>query len=69
MTNYQFRVNWRGRLVLQRLHSCRGQFGDREYHWSDATVQDLKNYYEQLCQIQKPCACQEQRRLFDAECG
>lgn len=69
MTNYQFRTNWRGQLVLQRLHSCRGQFGDREYHWSDATTQDLKNYYEQLCKIQAACACQEQRSLFDMECG
>jgi hypothetical protein len=69
MTNYQFRTNWRGQLVLQRLHSCRGQFGDREYHWSDATATDLKNYYQQLGKLQNCCDCQQQRELFEQECA
>lgn len=48
MNNYQFRTNWRGQLVLQRLNTYRNQFGDREYQWEDATTKDLKHYYQQL---------------------
>jgi hypothetical protein len=69
MNNYQFRTNWRGKLILQRKFHARDKWGDKYYYWQDANTTDLKHYYEQLCQIQKPCACQEQRRLFDAECG
>jgi hypothetical protein len=59
MKNYQFRTNWRGQLILQRLNTYRNQFGDREYQWEDANTQDLKHYYEQLCKIQTSCAGQE----------
>lgn len=69
MKNYQFRTNWRGKLILQRLNTYRDQFGDREYLWEDATTQDLKTYYEQLCKIQNPPTCQELRSLFDSQCG
>ena len=69
MTNYQFRTNWRGKLVLQRLDWDRDRWGDKYNYWRDATSEDLKDYYEQLCTLQKPCACQEQRSLFDMECG
>lgn len=69
MKRYQFRTNWRGKLILQRLYTWRGPYGDPECEWRDAQTSDLKNYYEQLCEIQKSCTCQEQRRLFDAECG
>jgi hypothetical protein len=69
MTKYQFRTNWRGQLVLQRLDWDRDRWGDKYNYWRDATSEDLKNYYEQLCKIQTACACQEQRSLFDMECG
>jgi hypothetical protein len=69
MKNYRFRTNWRGKLVLQRLHKYRDQWGGPDFRWEDATIQDLKDYYEQLCKVQNPCSCQEQRRLFDAQCG
>lgn len=69
MKRYQFRTNWRGKLILQRLYTWRGPLGDPECEWRDATTEDLKDYYEQLCKVQAPCSCQEQRRLFDAECG
>jgi hypothetical protein len=59
MKNYQFRTNWRGQLVLQRLDSDRDRWGDKYNYWRDATTQDLKDYYEQLCKISNPCACQE----------
>jgi hypothetical protein len=60
MNNYQFRTNWRGKLVLQRLIKYRDQFGDPKFQWEDATTQDLKDYYEQLCNLQKTPTCQEQ---------
>jgi hypothetical protein len=69
MKNYRFRTNWRGQLILQRLHTYRDQFGGPDPLWEDATAKDLKNYYEQLCTLQTACACQEQRSLFDMECG
>lgn len=69
MKNYQFRTNWRGQLILQRQVSYRTGYGDREYRWRDANTQDLKDYYEQLCKVQAPCACQELGRLPNAECG
>ena len=70
MKRYQFRTNWRGQLILQRRYSQpSGYFGDREYVWYDADTSDLKDYYEQLHNLQTSCACQEQRRQFDAECG
>jgi hypothetical protein len=69
MKHYRFRTNWRGKLILQRLYTWRGPYGDPECEWCDATVQDLKDYYAELCKLQTPCTCQEQRRLFDAECG
>jgi hypothetical protein len=69
MKVFQFRTNWRGQLILQRLNTYRNQFGDREHCWEDASTSDLKTYYEQLCNLQNPCASQELRGLFDAECG
>ena len=69
MKNYQFRTNWRGQLVLQRLHWYRNQWGDKNYVWEDATTTDLKDYYEQLCKVSQPCTCEEQRSLFDSQCG
>ncbi len=59
MKNYQFRTNWRGQLVLQRLCGYRDLWGDMYTYWRDADTTDLKDYYEQLCKIQKPCASQE----------
>lgn len=54
MKNYQFRTNWRGQLILQRLVSYRNSWGDKHYCWRDADTQDLKDYYEQLYTVQKP---------------
>ena len=54
MKNYQFRTNWRGKLVLQCQDYRRDQWGDKCYCWRDATTQDLKDYYEQLYTVQKP---------------
>lgn len=54
--NYQFRTNWRGQLVLQRLCGYRDRWGDMYTYWRDADTTDLKDYYEQLCKIQNPCA-------------
>lgn len=69
MTEFQFRTNWRGQLLLQRLHTPRDRWGDPYYEWQDATTQDLKDYYAELHQVQAPPACQELRRRFDAESG
>lgn len=67
--NYQFRTNWRGKLILQCQDYNRDQWGDKYYYWRDATTQDLKDYYAKLYPVQKPCSCQELRCRFDAECG
>ena len=70
MNNYQFRTNWRGQLILQRqVRGWNIYTRSPGLYWRDATAQDLKDYYEQLCKIQAACACQEQRSLFDAQCG
>lgn len=69
MTNYQFRTNWRGKLILQRLVKYRDQFGGPDYQWEDATVTDLKDYYAELCKLQNAPLTQELRRRFDAESG
>lgn len=39
MNNWQFRVSWTGRLVLQRLA------GNVWSYWRDATVSDLRDYF------------------------
>lgn len=59
MNNYRFRTNWRGQLILQRLHTYRDQFGGPDRLWEDADTKDLKDYYEQLCKIQNPCVSPE----------
>lgn len=49
MTNkWRFRVNWRGKVILQRLHKMRtGQYMDWwEYKWYDATSTDLADFYK-----------------------
>jgi hypothetical protein len=48
MNNYQFRTNWRGKLILQRQRSFRDKWGDKQYYWTDATISDLKDYYQQI---------------------
>jgi hypothetical protein len=48
MNNYQFRTNWRGKLILQRQRYSRDKWGDKQYYWADATISDLKDYYQQL---------------------
>lgn len=63
MNNYQFRTNWLGQLVLQRLHTTRDRWGDRCYEWLDATATDLK-YYQEL--YHTPDTVREQ---FERQCG
>lgn len=48
MNNYRFRANWRGKLILQRLHTYRDQWGGPEHLWLDADAGDLRDYYQQL---------------------
>ena len=69
MTKFQFRTNWRGKLILQCLHTYRDNWGDPYTQWHDATTQDLKSYYAELYQVQAPLTTQELRRRFDAESG
>ena len=58
MNNYQFRTNWRGKLILQRRYTASDRWGDRYQFWRDATTTDLKDYYEQLYKVQALCARQ-----------
>lgn len=54
MNYFNFRITWNNKLVLQRLRTTRNGFGDPEYHWQDATTQDLKHYYALL-----KCSCEQ----------
>ena len=64
MTKFQFRTNWRGKLILQCLHTYRDNWGDPYTQWHDATTQDLKQYYAEL--YQPPSTVREQ---FERESG
>jgi hypothetical protein len=56
MNNYQFRTNWRGQLILRRqVPGWNIYTRSPGLYWRDAAVEDLKDYYEQLCKIQTPC--------------
>ena len=48
MNEYRFRANWRGKLILQRLHTYRDQWGGPDRLWEDATAGDLRDYYRQF---------------------
>ena len=48
MKQWQFRTNWRGKLILQRQFQSRDQWGDKYYYWSDADTTDLKDYYNEI---------------------
>lgn len=51
MTAWRFRANWRGRLILQRrVRELRplGSSCDFVLVWSDATSEDLAEYYRDL---------------------
>lgn len=70
MIKFQFRVNVFGKVILQRSYKHYDpQLQQTTTVYEDADVTDLKYYYEQFLPLQKPCACQEQRCLFDAECS
>jgi len=66
MKRYQFRTNWRGKLILQRLYTWRGPYGDPEGEWRDAQTSDLKDYYQQLCHLQTQA--NPVREQFESEC-
>lgn len=63
MNCYQFRTNWLGQLVLQRLHKLHTRYGDREYEWRDARTQDLRAYYQHTNKTSNT------REQFERECG
>lgn len=48
MSDYRFRANWRGKLILQILRTYRDQWGGPDLLWEDATAGDLRDYYRQL---------------------
>ena len=66
MNRYQFRINWRGKLILQRLYTWRGPYGDSECEWRDADAGDLRDYYQQLCNLQ--AHYNQTREQFEQEC-
>ena len=48
MTEWRFRTNWRGLLILQRRVTDLIPFGpsmERVLKWRDATAKDLGEYY------------------------
>lgn len=45
-TQWNFRVNWRGKLILQRLVSWVDD-GHEYCKWRDATAFDLRDYYSE----------------------
>ncbi len=44
LNEWQFRISWRGCLVLQRKIKWKGMAQDY-LNWEDATVGDLRDYY------------------------
>lgn len=50
MSDYRFRTNWRGKLILQRRYYYRNSWGDRCHYWCDAKTEDLRDYYEKHTQ-------------------
>lgn len=47
LQDYQFRTNWLGRCILQR----RVQYQDGTIGWIDAKSEDLRDYYQELLQL------------------
>ena len=45
-SDFRFRTNWRGKLILQKKHIYRDRFGDLYYDWKDATIEDIKVLFE-----------------------
>ena len=53
MSDYRFRTNWRGKLILQRrIKYYNINMYMHDYLWRDATVEDLKHYYAELYDYQ-----------------
>jgi hypothetical protein len=52
MDDWQFHTNWIGLIVLQRKHTYRDQFGDMVVEFENATTHDLKDYYQDLYNLQ-----------------
>lgn len=51
MTEWRFRTNWRGLLILQRRVPDLVAYGptvERVLKWRDATSKDLAEYYRDL---------------------
>jgi hypothetical protein len=45
--NWRFRVNWRGKLILQRRRKFRHSMDWWEFIWRDANVTDLAEFYRE----------------------
>lgn len=47
--NWRFRVNWRGKLILQRRRMMLAYLATswKEYRWYDANVTDLADFYRE----------------------
>lgn len=48
LPDYQFRTNWLGQCILQR----RALYTNGSIGWIDCTAQDLRDYYQELIQLQ-----------------
>jgi len=55
MSEWRFRTNWRGKLILQRrIRTMRflGPGVEPGFEWRDATTEDLGLYYAVLVKVQ-----------------
>lgn len=49
MSDWRFRTNWRGKIILQRSYRAPSNMrGDWVICWRDATTADLGDYYRQV---------------------
>lgn len=52
MSNWRFRTNWRGKLILQREYRVPSIApGVWDSVWKDATAEDMGDYYRDLYKV------------------
>lgn len=55
MSNWRFRTNWRGKLILQRRIRTMRMLGpsvEPGFEWRDATSKDLGFYYAEMMKVE-----------------
>ena len=66
MNNYRFRSNLWGQLVLQYRDVVRDGRGEPIYHWRDADITHLRDYYNALTALTPRNSIRDE---FESQCG